>query len=105
MKSALAKGESNLLNSTSLLASLRDLIVFLHRGNASKAESIIADVAGYLKGAMQSGADPGSFDMQRTQQTMFAIDEVGVLLAEKDFAGAAIAARDAAKEWTQQPVG
>jgi hypothetical protein len=97
------KGEFKLLNSTDVLSSIRDLILHLHRNNASQAESIVSDVAGYLKGVMQSGADPGSVDMQRTQQTMFAIDEVRMLLSQKDFDGAAVAARDAAKEWRQQP--
>ena len=97
------KGESELLNSTDVLASIRDLILHLHRNNAPQAESIVTDVAGYLKGVMQSGADPASVEMQRTQQTMFAIDEVRMLLSQRDFDGAAVAARDAAKEWRQQP--
>jgi hypothetical protein len=97
------KGDSKLLNSTDVLASIRDLILHLHRNNAVQAESIVTDVAGYLKGVMQSGADPASVDMLRTQQTMFAIDEVRMLLSQRDFDGAAIAARDAAKEWRQQP--
>lgn len=50
---------------------------------------------------MQSGADPLSIDMRRTQQTMFAIDEVRMLLSQHDFEGAMAAARDAAKEWRQ----
>ena len=93
-----------MLSSTDVLVSIRDLIGHLHRGNAAQAESIASDVAGYLKGVMQSGADPASLDMQRTQQTMFAIDEVRTLLAQRDFEGAATGARDAAKEWRQQPV-
>jgi hypothetical protein len=74
----------------------------LHRGNGPEAESIVADVAAHLKEMMQSGDDPASGDMQRAQQTMFAIDEVRMLLAQRDFEGAATAARDAAKEWRQQ---
>ena len=96
------KGESKLLNSTEVLAHIRDLIVHLHRGNGTQAETIVTDVSGYLKGTLLRGADPGSFDMQRAQQTMFAIDEVRILLGEGDFGGAAAAARDAAKEWRQQ---
>jgi hypothetical protein len=75
----------------------------LHRGNGSQAEALLTDVAGYLQDVMRSGADPESLDMQRTQQTMFAIDEVRMLLAQHDFEGAATAARDAAKEWKQKP--
>ena len=100
---SMAKSEPKLLNSSSLLASIRDLIVHLHRGNATQAESIVQDVAGYLRGEMKSGADPKSEGMQRTQQTMFAIDEVVLQLAQRDFAAAAASARDAAKEWRQQP--
>lgn len=95
------KGESNLLNSSNVLAGIRDLIVHLHRGNAAQAESLVSEVAEYLKGVMQSGADPE--DMQRAQQTLFAIDEVRMLLSQADFDGAALAARDAAKEWKRQP--
>ena len=97
------KGEPKLLNPSEVIASLRDLIVHLHRGNTAQAESILTDVAAYLKQVMQSGADPGSLDMKRTQQTLFAIDEVRTLFTEGDFEGAAVAARDAAKEWRQMP--
>lgn len=100
---AAGKGEPKLLNPSEVIASLRDLIVHLHRGNVAQAESILTDVAAYLKQVMQSGADPGSLDMQRTRQTMFAIDEVRTLFTEGDLDGAAIAARDAAKEWRQAP--
>ena len=87
------------MNSSDVLPNLRDLIVHLHRGNGARAETIVADVAGYLKEALQSGSDPESADMQRSQQTMFAIDEVRLLIGQQDLEGAAAAARDAAKEW------
>jgi hypothetical protein len=99
---AAGKGEPNLLNSSDVIPSIRDLIVHLHRGNGQQAELIVTDVAGYLKETIGSRADPGSLAMQRAQQTMFAIDEVGTLLSQRDFEGAAIAARDAAKEWRSQ---
>jgi hypothetical protein len=98
-----AKGDSHLLNSSDVLSNLRDLIVHLHRGNGTRAELIVTDVAECLKAIMLSGDDPQSFTMQRAQQTMFAIDEVRILLAQEEFEGAAIAARDAAREWKQQP--
>lgn len=94
--------DPKLMNPTDLMVSLRDLVVHLHRGNGKQAESIVVEVAGYLKGIMLSGEDPRSSGMQRAQQTMFAIDEVRTLLAQSDFEGAATAARDAAKEWKQQ---
>jgi len=90
------------VNSLDLIASLRDLIVHLHRGNGTQAETIVVDVTGHLEGLMRSGADPASFEMQRAQQTTFAIEEVRILMADHDFEGAASAARDAAKEWRQQ---
>ena len=92
-----------LINPNDVIVNLRDLVVHLHRGNGKQAESIVIEVAGYLKGIMLSGDDPRSSNMQRAQQTMFAIDEVRTLLAQSDFEGAATAARDAAKEWKQQP--
>lgn len=95
--------ESKLLSSSEVLTSLRDLIVHLHRGNAGRAESIVTEVVDYLNGAMQSGADPAGVEMQRFQQTKFAIDEVRVLLSEGDFNAAGVSARDAAKEWRQLP--
>lgn len=89
--------------STSLVTeNIKDLIVHLHRGNGPRAETIISDVAGKLSKIMLSGRDPASFDMQRAQQTMFAIDEVRILLGQRDFNGAVDAARDAGKEWKQK---
>ena len=90
-------------NSSHVTTGIRDLIVHLHRGNGGQAEAIVADVTGRLKTIMLSGQDPASFPMQRAQQTMFAIDEVRTLLAQRDFGAAVDAARDAGKEWTQKP--
>jgi hypothetical protein len=87
------------LNSTEIISSIRDLIVALHRTNGPQAEALVTDIARYLKGMMLSGEDPATRDMQRAQQTMFAIDEVRMLLAQGDFEGATTAARDAGKEW------
>ena len=75
----------------------------LHRGNGAQAETILTDVSGSLKEMLLSRADPESVDMQRAQQTMFAIDEVRMLMSQRDFVGAATAAGDAAKEWRSQP--
>ena len=96
-------GEAGLRRSSDVLASIRDLVVHLHRGNGTQAEAIVTDVAGYLNGVLLSGADPASSGMRQAQQTMFAIDEVSILLAQSDFDGAASAARDAATEWRQGP--
>jgi hypothetical protein len=96
---ALRQGEPKPLNSADLTVNIRDLIIQLHRGNGTQAESLVTGVAGCLKEILLSGDDPGSVQMQRAQQTMFAIDEVRMLLANSDFEGAVAAARDAAKEW------
>jgi hypothetical protein len=82
---------------------IRDLIVHLHRGNGKQAESLVDQVAGRLKDIMGSGMDPQCFEMQKAQQTMFAIDEVRLLLEQRDYSGAGDAARDAGKEWNQRP--
>jgi len=98
------KGETKpAMTSSDVIASIRDLTVHLHRGNAPQAESIVTDVAGYLNEIILSPGDPGSPDIQRAQQTMFAIEEVRMLMSQRDFDGAATAARDAAKEWRSQP--
>ena len=87
------------MTSTDLLPSLRDLIVHLHRGNATQAETIVTRISGYLDGASPSAAAP---ELEKhVQQTKFAIDEVRILLTAGDFKGAAVAARDAVKEWQQ----
>jgi len=88
-----------ILNSTEVAGNIRELIVQLSRSNARQSESIVEDVAGFLKSVLRSGEDAGCARMQQAQQTMFAIDEVRILLAQKDYVGAAGAARDARKEW------
>ena len=96
---ALRKVEPKPLKPSEVIATIRDLIVYLHRGNVTQAEPIVTNVAGYLNEILISGGDPETPEMQRAQQTMFAIDEVRTLLAQRDFDGAATAARDAANEW------
>ena len=98
---SMGKAERKPLSSADVLSNIRDLIVHLHRSNGEQAETIVTDVVAHLKQVMTSGADPQSPEMLRAQQTMFAVDEVRTLLAQQDFSGAAVAARDAAKEWKQ----
>ena len=86
------------LDSSELLARLRDLIVYLHRGNRLQAESTVTEIAEHLKAIQLS---PASTDTERAQQTFFAVDEVRTLLSQGDFDGAASAARDAAREWKE----
>ena len=78
---------------------IRDLVVQLHRSSGSRAESIAADIANYLTGEVNSGAGLPNAGLGRAQQTLYAIHEVRLLIAQEDFEGAAAAARDAAKEW------
>ena len=78
---------------------IRELIVHLHRGNGKQAQEIVDRVAGFLTATLSSGADPTSETMHRAEQTMFAMDEVRISLAERNFNGAMVAARDAVKEW------
>lgn len=93
------KGDQ-ILNPSEVAGNIRDLIVHLTRSNARQSESIVEAVGRCLNGILKSGEDPGSAPMQRAQQTMFAIDEVRILLAQKDYTGAVGAARDARKEWS-----
>jgi hypothetical protein len=98
-------GESKpkLVDFSNVVANLRDLTVHLHRGNAAEAKTIAAQAAAQLQEIIVSGEEPGSFLIGRAQQTLFAIEEVRIMLAQDDVNGALAAARDAGKEWRQQP--
>jgi hypothetical protein len=91
--------KADLADVSDLVISLRELIVYVHRGNTARAESVLNHVADRLTDLMNSGLDSKSAIMGRAQQTMFALDEVRLTLAERDLNGALIAARDAGKEW------
>lgn len=95
----MSSNQSKPISTSDVIGSLRDLTVHLHRGNGEKAQSIVTEVTGYLNQMLQSPDDPEGPDTRRAQQTMFAIEEVRTLLSERDYEGAATAARDAAKEW------
>jgi hypothetical protein len=90
------KGEPKLENSLDMIEGLRDLTVHIHRGNATQAGSIVTDISKRLQGII---AGDDAVSKQRAQQTLFAIQEVGILLGENDLSGALSAARDASKEW------
>ena len=89
------------MNSSEVAGNIRELIVHLTRSNARQSESLVEQVTQCLHGVLASGEDPASMPMKRAQQTVFALDEVRILLAEKDYVGAASAARDARKEWSE----
>jgi hypothetical protein len=97
------EGKPKLVDFSNVVANLRDLTVHLHRGNAAEAKTIAAQAAVQLQEIIVSGEEPGSFLIGRAQQTLFAIEEVRIMLAQDDVNGALAAARDAGKEWRQQP--
>jgi hypothetical protein len=97
------EGKPKLVDVSNVVANLRDLTVHLHRGNAAAAKTIAAQAAEQLQEIIVSGEEPGSSLIGRAQQTLFAIEEVRIMLAQDDVNGALAAARDAGKEWRQQP--
>jgi hypothetical protein len=93
------EGKSKVVDPANVAANLRDLTVHLHRGNAAEAKSIASQAAELLQEIIQGGDAPEGILVGRAQQTMFAIEEVRVMLSQDDVNGALAAARDAAKEW------
>ena len=96
------EGKPKLVDVSNVVANLRDLSVHLHRGNAAEVKTIAAQAAETLQEIILAGDEPGSFVIGRAQQTLFAIEEVRILLSQDDVNGALAAARDASKEWRQQ---
>ncbi len=94
-----AEGKAKVVDPASVAANLRDLTVHLHRGNAAEAKTIAALAAEQLQEIIQAGVEPEGVLIGRAQQTMFAIEEVRIMLSQDDVNGALAAARDAAKEW------
>ena len=94
-------GESKpkLADAANVVANLRDLTVHLHRGNTTEATTIAAQAAEQLREIIVAGDQPGNVLAGRAQQTLFAIEEVRIMLSQDDVNGALAAARDAAKEW------
>ena len=90
-----ADSKPKAVDPANVAANLRDLTVHLHRGNAAEAKTIAAQAAEQLQELIQAGVEPEG----RAQQTMFAIEEVRIMLSQDDVNGALAAARDAAKEW------
>lgn len=93
------EGKSKPVDVANVVTNLRDLTVHLHRGNAAAATTIAAQAAEQLQEIILAGDEPGSFVIGRAQQTLFAIEEVRIMLGQDDVNGALAAARDAAKEW------
>ena len=91
-----ADGKSKVVDPANVAANLRDLTVHLHRGNTAEAKTIAAQAAEQLQEIIQAGDHP---EVERAQQTMFAIEEVRIMLSQDDVNGALAAARDAGKEW------
>jgi hypothetical protein len=88
------------LTSSEVAANIRELIVHLERRNALRSEAIVAKISGFLDGLLKSKVTLDGVEMSRAQQTMFALDEVRLMLTEKNFRSATEAARDARNEWS-----
>jgi rRNA-processing protein FCF1 len=95
------EGKPKLVDPSTVVANLRDLTVHLHRANVTEAKKIAAQAAEQLQEIVSSD-EPDNFIIARAQQTLFAIEEVRIMLSQDDVNGALAAARDAAKEWRQQ---
>ena len=100
----MSSNPSKPINSSDVIGRLRDLTVHLHRGNEPQAASIVTDITRHLSQMLLTQDDPDGSEIQRAQQTMFAIEEVRTLMLDRDYEGAATAARDAVKEWRAHPV-
>jgi hypothetical protein len=94
------EGKSKPVDVANVVANLRDLTVHLHRGNATEAKKFAALAAEQLQ-EIVSGDEPEGVLIARAQQTLFAIEEVRIMLSQDDLNGALAASRDAAKEWRQ----
>jgi len=88
-----------LSNAATIAASTRELIIQLTRGNADPAQALARRVQAELNMILSSDLDAASPVRQQARQTMFAIEEVLVLVDRSDLRGASEAARDAAREW------
>lgn len=84
---------------SAIRANTRELIVQLSRSNADAAHTLARNVQSELNMILNSDLDAASTLRVQARQTMFAIEEVLVLVDQNDFRGAWEAARDAAKEW------
>lgn len=85
--------------SPTIASNTRELIVQLSRRNADPAHALARSVQAELNMILSSDLDAASTLRQQARQTMFAIEEVLVLVDQSDLRGAWEAARDAAKEW------
>jgi predicted amino acid racemase len=88
-----------LIKTATIASNTRELIVQLSRGNADPAHALAQRVHADLNVILSSDLDAASTLRKQARQTMFAIEEVLVLVDQSDLRGAWEAARDAAKEW------
>ena len=93
------KPEPKLSSTATIAAHTRELIVQLSRGNADPADAMARRVQAELNMILSSDLDAASTLRLQARQTMFAIEEVLVLVDQSDLRGAWEAARDAAREW------
>ena len=93
------KREPTLTKTAAIAATTRELIIQLSRGNADPAHALARVVQAELNMILSSDLDASSTLRRQARQTMFAIEEVLVLVDQSDLRGASEAARDAAREW------
>ena len=94
-----ADEKDKIVDPATVAENLRNLTVQLHRGNSAAAKTFAEQAAEQLQEIIQAGVEPEGALMGKAQQTMFAIEEVRIMLSEDDINSALAAARDAAKEW------
>lgn len=88
-----------LLNSSEIGNKLRDLAVYIRHRNQHQAGSILRDISEHLNDAVRSGPGADTGGGQRARETLLAIEEIRLLIEERDFDGATAAARHAGREW------
>lgn len=99
MWSAAEKRTPSRLKSSEVDTNIRKLIVQLTQGNVARAAVILDDISAFLDERTMALNQPGAASTERARQTMFAMEEVRVMLTQNNCRGALDAARDAAKEW------
>ena len=82
---------------------VQELIVQLTRRNGKQSHLLATSIRSELARILKSQPDALPVTSHPAQQTLFAIDEVLLLVGQEDLRGALDAARDAAKEWRAVP--
>ena len=86
-------------STATIAAKTRELIVQLSRRNADPAHALARRLQADLNTILSSDLSAASTLGEQARQTLFAIEEVLILVDQSNLQGACVAARDAAKEW------